>query len=489
MVKQLNAKLTLPINPFDGQEYVDAYRILWRYNSEDDTWSSVGYISDIPLARGTNDTEGPTNGLMSKEQKRILDATSDYAGGCGFIFKPGTYLKNGVDSILEGDIKLKSNTLDITCAVENGCDNVIRLAVNKDYLNKLCIEAQGAQGARGDMGPKGKAGRHGVGDGPKGATGADGTDATAASTLTGVIINDLSGIYDTAVVDLVLDSASATLEVTKARLAVPDSDQPASKVVASPFAMSIAYTGYDPSSSGITSLTTYTMVDGAKDLDVIKLPDGWTGSMTGPVAVDTMPVRTLIDAIARYYEQKAENIVEAWDTEITDYMKQKDQEGRQILMDKANELSEAVWQAPIEFCLTPSANVLPDCSSSSSTGTSSSTAPSGSGCKILNIAADKGGWLGCGDDEQCTSYVGDLSMVGAGYKLWWMDINGSHWQWIELAGASITSSGITLPPFIRIPTYVATCVTWGSGTPPAPLYPPNTFNFFGRYTPSFDSCQ
>jgi hypothetical protein len=348
-----------PLVPFDGQEFIDSYRIKWKYNSEDDVWSRVGYISDLPLARGTDDPVGPTNGLLSAIHKRILDITPNQAGGCGFVFEPGTYLEDGVDSILIGDINIKSSTLDLSCG--NGfCADTLKFSIKPCYLDKLCIETVGATGATGDDGATGSQGLDGVGDGPQGAAGADGKNATTPAAFTGITIKELSGIYDTAVVDLILDNSTATLEVTKAKIAVPDHDEPASKVSATPTPVGIAQGTYDPTVHDNTVvLTGYTLND--TDIDVVKLPDGWSGEMEGPVAVATMPITSLINAIARYYETKADDIIDAWDDEIAEYIKQKDAEARNILSNKANQLSEEVWQAPIEFCLLPSADVIPPC--------------------------------------------------------------------------------------------------------------------------------
>ena len=93
MVTHLNPRLILPTNPFDHQQFVDAHRILWQYNAEDDIWSSIGYISDIPLARGNNDSEGPTNGLMSKEQKDFWIAHKIMQGDADLSLNPAHILR------------------------------------------------------------------------------------------------------------------------------------------------------------------------------------------------------------------------------------------------------------------------------------------------------------------------------------------------------------------------------------------------------------
>jgi len=230
----------LPQSPFDGQEFIDAFRIKWVYNAEDGTWNKVGRVTDLPIARPSDDPLGPTNGLLAAADKAMLDAIKTKGGGFGIILKPGRYVtSDGVDNILQGDVIVQSQTLQFECLKQNPPTgeaqpiNVVKISLSDDFLNSYNIELRGPTGPKGPKGPKGRDGRYGTySDGPVGEAGKDGADATTAAALTGVIYEDLSAVYDTAVVNLRLNAEESILEVIKAKMDVPDHDKPAKRVVA-----------------------------------------------------------------------------------------------------------------------------------------------------------------------------------------------------------------------------------------------------------------
>ena len=71
-----------PIVPFDGQDFIDAYRIKWRYDGSVKCWKRVGAVPEIPLATETQ------TGLLSAKQKELLDSIPDKGGHFGIIAKP-----------------------------------------------------------------------------------------------------------------------------------------------------------------------------------------------------------------------------------------------------------------------------------------------------------------------------------------------------------------------------------------------------------------
>lgn len=333
---------------------------LIRYKDSDGSEPSVpsgstGSVGSEPSAP----VEAPcgVTGLLSPEFKNLLDTVPTHPGGFGFIFPLGRYItqEHGVDSVLTGDIELRSNSFDITCI--RGVDgdagrNTFKFTLNDDFVNSLCVEIKGNKGKRGDKGPKGANGRHGTGDGPKGEQGPRGKDAVGVNKFTGIKIEELDEIHDTAVVDLMLDPSSCTLEVVKARMAVPENDEPATRVTAQPIYRDVKFNGTGLDSWEIVSpLDVITDATRSADIDIIKLPAGWNGQVTGAVPVVTMKLSQLVQLIVDYYQGKADEVIAGWDKDIKEYVATKDKEARTILAELAQELTECEWSAPIKFCL------------------------------------------------------------------------------------------------------------------------------------------
>lgn len=357
-----------PRMPFDGQVFVDAFGIKWEFDKELDTWSKLGPAIDIPLARiddcSSDDTIGnngsgteclgATNGLMSARHKILLDSLPNKPGGFGIILKPGRYLTtdDGVNSILTGDITLTSSSLAYECeqVIEGGCTkNKITVSLSDDFLDTFCVHVKGKKGPTGDKGEKGPRGRHGVGDGPRGADGLAGADATTVRTFSGVKIVESDDIYDTAIVDLSLNAEEGKLTIVKSKLAVPHDDEPATKVSASLIFRDIEFTGDDLESYEIIAPTNDPA--GETDINVIKLPNGWTGNTSNPVPVVPMKLSELAQLIIDFYKAKADDVIEEWDSKIEEFMTSKDDEARKILADLAQELAECEFSKPIAFCI------------------------------------------------------------------------------------------------------------------------------------------
>lgn len=69
--------MSLPQRPLDGQEFIDAYRIVWRHNSETNSWIPVGIMQDMPEA--SKDIAG----FMTPHQLKVLHKSND--GNTAFI--------------------------------------------------------------------------------------------------------------------------------------------------------------------------------------------------------------------------------------------------------------------------------------------------------------------------------------------------------------------------------------------------------------------
>jgi hypothetical protein len=71
-----------PTIPFDGQEFVDAFRMKWVYDSEFKCWKRVGAISEVPVATEVQ------NGLLSRRLKQMLDSIPEKGGHFGILARP-----------------------------------------------------------------------------------------------------------------------------------------------------------------------------------------------------------------------------------------------------------------------------------------------------------------------------------------------------------------------------------------------------------------
>ena len=101
----------LPSTPTNGQVFVDSEFVKWIYNLELDLWERTGTVEAIPLA-----TEN-TDGLMTSMDKRLLDKVPAVGGSFGLVVDTKLLLQSPTnpDGVVQGDIKLRSDSLDIVC--------------------------------------------------------------------------------------------------------------------------------------------------------------------------------------------------------------------------------------------------------------------------------------------------------------------------------------------------------------------------------------
>lgn len=353
----MNPNDFFPGVPRDGQIFIDAFRVRWVYNVEDKHWIRSGVESDVPLARGTQHPDGPTNGLLSARDKAELDKLPEKAGGFGFVLQPGRFLtqENGPENVLTGDVKLVSNSISAQCAVvvdedcaDGGNKLAIQLGLSEAFLDAFCAEIPGKKGPTGDPGRDGRDGRDGTGDGPVGDPGEDGEDATTRDTFTGIKFVESDEVFDTAVAQLNLIPEDGILEVIKAKMNVPDNNTAASKVSASPVIRGVSF----PTSNMRPFTLTAPSNDPAPviDLDLVKLPKGWSESDT-PTPVNTVTLSTLVEAVIGFYDAETEKICEQFDTELKEFVTKHDRAARAILHELSSQLAECEFQKPVEFCL------------------------------------------------------------------------------------------------------------------------------------------
>lgn len=78
----MSTSFTFPIRPFDGQEFIDASRVRWIFNSEEKCWKKSGVATDIPVATNTQP------GLLSAKLKQLIDGIPEKGGHFGIVARP-----------------------------------------------------------------------------------------------------------------------------------------------------------------------------------------------------------------------------------------------------------------------------------------------------------------------------------------------------------------------------------------------------------------
>lgn len=352
-------QFALPVSPFDGQEFIDVNRVKWKFDSELNCWVRIGTVQDFPLA--TSDQAG----LLSIALKNLVDKIAHKGGGYGIIVDPKLAVRSqdNPDGVVFGDVDLISNAFDIGCVFADGdqigddCLAVpfapevdeqppgFDLNFTEDFLNTFCIEIPGGPGPRGDKGDVGEDGAAGTGDGPRGEQGDAGDDATQIAEFSGVEIEDVDDIFDTAVVNLELDNDEGVLHVVKSRVRVPDNDVPADKVIATRLERSLNF----------TTDFSFTINKGDDDLEadvpIAAYPSGSFDSDLDEVQLATTKLSDYVGLITSFYQDKLDDISEQYDDQLEELFKETDEAARQKLDILAEELANCEFQLPLNYCI------------------------------------------------------------------------------------------------------------------------------------------
>ena len=360
-----------PDQPFDHQTLCDSFGVIWTFDSEFNCWRRDASVNKIPLASRT------TTGLMSAQDKALLDSIPYKGGGFGIIVRPLLSLATPTnpDGVIFGDVVFLSDSLDITCVSgdgydmkgikgsgcsPNGCVNVgatpdnapkpgFNLQISQTFLDSLCFEIPGCVGPRGEKGPKGKTGAPGTGDGPPGKKGNPGKDVTETSTFTGIKVLELDEISDTAVVGMELNAEKGILSVIKSRMRVPSADVPADQVIALPIVRSLDWTddefGYSLTRPADDPLP-------AANATIMHYPQGFTpGGDIKETDVNASTLGVFVDSIVNYYRNELLKLGEKYDVQIREHVIGRDDAARQQLNILAEELANCEFKLPIETCM------------------------------------------------------------------------------------------------------------------------------------------
>jgi len=371
-------KCPLPPGMFDGQEFIDAFRIKWVYSAETGFWVRTGRIDSIPLA------DQVTTGLLDRGLKSALDQIPNKAGGYAIITRPFLSLRSqsNPDGLLFGDVTLRSDSLDIKCVFSDGrpvsteCSDLNMLAFcetdddppgfdlsfKESLLNTLCVEVPGGPGLPGRKGEKGDPGEDGYGDGPQGEQGDPGEDALEHHTLSGVRVVDVDDIFDTAIVKLELDQDAGKLFVTKARMNLPDDeDAAAQQLIAQQISRDVSFTVDDCFEYELLAPPCNEDDPGFDEVNpvIAYYPEHYDPSnldkREGPRKYILLQRRLsdLVNDITGYYKDKLDEIAESYDKQIREFLIEKDAEARKQLDVLGDRLAECENITYLEYCLAP----------------------------------------------------------------------------------------------------------------------------------------
>ncbi|MDB4489967.1 hypothetical protein N9045_00480 [bacterium] len=366
---------TLPFAPTDGQIFIDAQRVQWIYSSDSGVWERRGTADDIPLASAIE------SGLMSPQQKNMLDKVPAVGGGFGIITDAKTILSGPSNpaGVISGDINLKSESLDINCIGYNGqnldpgcipptgdivCtpggtanDVGLKFTLSEKFLKTLFVDAGGEQGRTGYQGEKGEDGENGwVPNGPVGNTGLPGESIDQLCELEDISYRDIPGYTDTAIVRMTLlndTTGGCKLVLYKAKIQ-SENEQLANKLKATQVSRTISY----PDSGNkcdIDSLLNYEIQKAGGDtspldLQLLRLPKQITEEVNFN---GSLSLSGLLDSVADVYRNKLKKADKDWGKQVKKYIEGLDSSARTILSNLANEVAQCEFNLPaVEYCIT-----------------------------------------------------------------------------------------------------------------------------------------
>lgn len=357
----------LPIGQFDGQLFIDAFRVEWRFDASVQCWRRKGRVGSIPVA------DSSTTGLLSSELKFLLDKVPPKGGGFALVTRPHLQFRSqdNPDGVLFGDMELTSETLDIKCVHGDGREieaNCLKVCFNETdelppgfdinfsdkFLRTVCVEVPGGPGLPGEKGLKGLDGMDGTGDGPVGLKGLSGKDATVQEPLVGIRVIDTENITDTAVTRLELDQDGGKLYVTKGKIKVPDNEEAeAHRIITAQINRGIKFTG-DCFDYRITMLP-------CRPDDDYDLPDPTIAvypSHFDPQKLNDrsfQPVKRrlsdLVNDLVAYYQKKLDEAADKYDKQVEEYIKERDKEARLILDELGDRLAQCENITYLDYCI------------------------------------------------------------------------------------------------------------------------------------------
>lgn len=124
----------LPNMPFNGQVFIDAFRIKWEYDGQ--CWRKVGTVPDVPVA-----TELQA-GLLSAQLKQLIDSIPEGAGHFGIVTQPLLTLVPH-DLIIQLKDKVKQVQTNASGTKIIGVSSTTRIYPTEHYVGKLLVFQSG----------------------------------------------------------------------------------------------------------------------------------------------------------------------------------------------------------------------------------------------------------------------------------------------------------------------------------------------------------
>lgn len=368
-----------PITPTDKQVFVDSDFVQWVYDAKSNSWQQRGTVPASTLA------DSNSVGLMSHADKALLDRTPTHPGGFGLITNPRLTLRSpeNPDGVITGDIKLLSDSLDITCVDSNGQRlsaaptqlvpdipsgepsspgvTGLQFKLKQEFIQNLYVDICGVKGLRGHTGLTGEQGPHGFSGGPRGDVGRDGLDIDQLCEFVGIKYRDVSELTDSPIVDMRLvddDGKGCKLIVTKAKLNV-GGDRPADKIAATGLSRSVQFPDAEPSSCNVSRLDNWSLIQPQGDetpanLQLLRIPKKSNDVIDEPVDLNaTMSLEDFISDVVAIYKQRLTELDQQWGKQAKEHIEQIDDKARNILSSLADQLSMCEFNLPTtEQCVT-----------------------------------------------------------------------------------------------------------------------------------------
>lgn len=355
----------LPQHPRPGQEFVDAYNYRWIYSKEG-YWEKGGLATTIP--RASDDSSG----LMSYSDKSYLDSIPNKPGSFGLIVDTKTILKSpdNPDGILQGDIKLISDSLNIECVngdldpltcppstlgVCNEGDNVpgLKFSIKEEFLKTFIVDHPGPTGRTGSEGPIGPRGKHGFGDGPQGDKGTKGLDSNFDCELVGIEYEDLEGVTESPISLMRLeDDGGCKLIAYRVGLDLPNLVRADMVRFTQPISRVDLNIKYENDKSDLSAFKIIIPPNiSSSNYNVIKLSESTTDDgVTNFNAV--MSIREFIAQLAALYTEELNKVESQYAKQVKVYIESLDTKVKAAIASLADRLASCEFGLPVfDHCI------------------------------------------------------------------------------------------------------------------------------------------
>jgi len=126
----------LPTAPFDGQIFIDAFRVKWQFDGDSHCWRRIGVEPDIPVA--TQAMEG----LLSAQLQQVLNGIPPKGGHFGIVARPLPTLNTQKKVLFRDAVKISFTTAAGSSVRSNNAFEVDQMKPSENR-NRLLIFTSG----------------------------------------------------------------------------------------------------------------------------------------------------------------------------------------------------------------------------------------------------------------------------------------------------------------------------------------------------------